>query len=55
MTESSQLAKTCDRFLEAAQKEMREFEFKEREFRKRAKQERAAQLQLPIAEPDLTK
>jgi hypothetical protein len=48
MTEHTQLAITPrDRFLQAAQKELIEFERREREFSKKERQERAAQLRLP--------
>lgn len=48
MTGHAQLAITPrDRFLEAAQKELIEFERREREFSKKERQERAAELQLP--------
>jgi hypothetical protein len=54
MTGQIQLAVTPrDRFLEAAQKEMIDFERKEREFRKKAKQERAAELRLPLQKSEL--
>jgi hypothetical protein len=54
MTEHTQLANTPrERFLEAAQKEMIDFERKEREFRKKAKQERAAELRLPLRKSEL--
>ena len=54
MTGSSQLAQTApDRFLEAAQKELLEFERKEREFRKEAKRERANLLRLPVHHSEL--
>lgn len=47
MTGHAQLAITPrDRFLEAAQKELIEFERREREFCKKERQERAAELQL---------
>ena len=48
MTGLTQLAVTPrGRFLEAAQKELIEFERREREFSKRERQERAAELRLP--------
>jgi hypothetical protein len=48
MTGHARLAVTPrDRFLEAAQKELIEFERREREFSKKERQERAAELQLP--------
>jgi hypothetical protein len=55
MTEHTQLANTPprERFLEAAQKEMIDFERKEREFRQKAKQERAAELRLPLHKSEL--
>lgn len=40
-----------DRFLQAAQKELTEFEKREREFSKKEKQERAAELQIPVDRP----
>jgi hypothetical protein len=49
MTGHTQLVITPrDRFLEAAQKELIEFELREREFSKKEKQERAAELQIPV-------
>lgn len=49
MTGHTQLAITPrDRFLDAAQKELMEFERREREFSKKEKQERAAELQIPL-------
>jgi hypothetical protein len=50
MTGHTQLAITPrDRFLEAAQKELTEFEQREREFSRKERQERAAELQIPFA------
>jgi hypothetical protein len=44
-----QLAMTPrDRFLQAAEKEMIDFERREIEFRKKEREERAAELRLPI-------
>ena len=52
MTGHTQLAITPrDRFLQAAQKELTEFEKREREFSKKDKQERAAELQIPVERP----
>jgi hypothetical protein len=49
MTGHTQLVITPrDRLLEAAQKELIEFERREREFSKKEKQERAAELQIPV-------
>jgi hypothetical protein len=42
-----------DSFMEAAHREMIEFERKEREFRKRDKQERAEQLGMPALKKEL--
>lgn len=42
-----------DRFLQAAEKEMIDFERREIEFRKMERQERAAKLRLPIEEPKI--
>jgi hypothetical protein len=51
MTGHTQLAVTPrDRYLQAAQREMTEFELREREFLRRERQERAAELQLPVQE-----
>lgn len=47
MREPTQLAPRS-RILEAAQKELGEFERKESEFRKRDREERAAELRLPL-------
>ena len=48
MTGHTQLVITPrDRFLEAAQKELIEFERREREFSKKERQERAAELRFP--------
>ena len=47
MTKHAELAGTPrDRFLEAAQKELIEFERREREFSKKERKERAAELQI---------
>ena len=52
MTGHTQLAITPrDRFLQAAQKELSEFEKREREFSKKEKQERAVELQMPVDRP----
>jgi hypothetical protein len=49
MTGHTQLAITPrDRYLQAAQREMAEFERREREFLRKERQERAAELQLPV-------
>ena len=49
MTERTQLAITPrDRLIEAARKELSEFERREIEFRKKDRQERAAELRLPL-------
>ena len=49
MTAHTQLAITPrDRFLQAAQKELVNFERREIEFRKKEREERAAELHLPI-------
>ena len=51
---TTQLALTPrDRFLQAAEKEMIDFERREIEFRKMERQERAAELRLPIEEQKL--
>jgi hypothetical protein len=51
---STQLAVTPrDRYLQAAQREMTEFERREREFLRKERQERAAELQLPVQEIEL--
>ena len=42
-----------DRFLEAAKKEMIDFERREIEFRKKEREERAAELRLPIKKQDI--
>jgi len=42
-----------DRFLQAAQKELSEFERREREFIKKERQERAAELRIPPVKGDL--
>ena len=48
MTKHAELAVTPrDRFLEAAQKELIEFERREREFSKKERKERAAELSIP--------
>jgi hypothetical protein len=48
MTERSQLAKTPrDRLLEAARKELADFERREKELREKDREERAAELGLP--------
>ena len=48
MTKHAELAVTPrDRFLEAAQKELIEFERREREFFKKERKERAAELSIP--------
>ena len=50
MTKHAELAVTPrDRFLEAAQKELIEFERREREFSKKDRKERAAELSIPAA------
>ena len=55
MTGHAQLAVTPrDRFLEAAQKELMEFERREREFSKKERQDRAAELQIPVSEKRTT-
>jgi hypothetical protein len=55
MTGHTQLAITPrDRFLQAAQKELIEFERREREFSKKERQERAAELQIPLTKPNST-
>ncbi|WP_439368978.1 hypothetical protein ACRQ5Q_16540 [Bradyrhizobium sp. PMVTL-01] len=49
MTEHTDLSPTSkDRLLEAAKKELIEFERREKEFRKKDRQERAAELRLPL-------
>jgi hypothetical protein len=54
MTGHIQLAVTPrDRFLQAAQKELIEFERREREFSRKERQERAAELQIPPTETNL--
>ena len=51
MTERAQLGiPPRDRLLEAARKELVEFERREIEFRKKDRQERAAELRLPLDE-----
>jgi len=42
-----------DRFLQAAEKEMLDFERREIEFRKKERKERAAELQLPIEKQEI--
>ncbi len=42
-----------DRFLEAAKKEMFDFERREIEFRKKEREERAAELHLPIEKQEI--
>jgi len=42
-----------DRFLEAAKKEMFDFEWREIEFRKKERDERAAELRLPIEKQEI--
>jgi hypothetical protein len=55
MTGHTQLAVTPrDRFLQAAQKELIEFERREREFSRKERQERAAELQIPTTKTNLT-
>jgi hypothetical protein len=53
MTERQSAETARDRFLEAAQKELLDFERKEREFRKEAKRERASLLRLPVHNSEL--
>ena len=49
MTAHTRLALTSrDRFLEAVEKEMIQFERRENEFRKKDREERAAELHLPV-------
>ncbi|MET4384381.1 hypothetical protein ABIB73_000116 [Bradyrhizobium sp. F1.4.3] len=49
MTERTQLAiAPRDRTLEAAKKELADFERRENEFRKKDREERAAELRLPL-------
>ncbi|WP_271504158.1 hypothetical protein [Bradyrhizobium sp. CCBAU 11357] len=49
MTEQTDVSTTSkDRQLEAAQKELMEFERREMEFRKKDRRERAAELRLPL-------
>lgn len=51
---TTQLAVTPrDRFLQAAQKEMIDFERREIEFRKKERKERAAELRLPVEKQDI--
>jgi hypothetical protein len=55
MTEHTPLARTPrERFLEAARKEMVDFERREDEFRRKDKAERAADLRLPLTGPKFT-
>jgi hypothetical protein len=55
MTGHTQLAVTPrDRFLQAAQKELIEFERREREFSRKERQERAAELHIPPTKTNLT-
>jgi hypothetical protein len=54
MTGHTQLAITPrDRFLQAAQTELLEFERREHEFSKKERQERAAELQIPAENIEL--
>jgi hypothetical protein len=51
---TTQLAVTPrDRFLQAAEKEMIDFERREIEFRKKEREERAAELRLPITKQEI--
>jgi hypothetical protein len=51
---TTQLAVTPrDRFLQAAEKEMIDFERREIEFRKKEREERAAELRLPIEKREI--
>jgi hypothetical protein len=52
MTEHTRLGRTRrDRYLEAARKELFDFERRENEFRKKDRVERAAELRLPLTGP----
>jgi hypothetical protein len=54
MTEHTQLAITPrDRFLQAAQKELVDFERREIEFRKKEREERASELRLPLEKSEI--
>jgi hypothetical protein len=54
MTAHTRLALTSrDRFLEAVEKEMIQFERRENEFRKKDREERAAELHLPVEKPEI--
>ena len=46
-------SKPREQFLNAAEKELVEFERKEREFRKQLKRERAAELAMPLIKQEL--